>query len=82
MRVNVRDAARAGEIADALVVAGATLVSGLSFRAGDETGARKSALDAAVRDATLKAETLAAAAGKKLGAAANCKACHSLHKGK
>jgi uncharacterized protein YggE len=67
VRVNVRDAARAGEIADALVAAGATLASGLSYRAGDEAGARKSALDAAVKDARLKAETLAAAVGKKLG---------------
>jgi hypothetical protein len=67
VRVNVRDAARAGEIADALVMAGATLASGLSYRAGDEAGARKLALDAAVKDARVKAETLATAAGKKLG---------------
>jgi hypothetical protein len=67
VRVNIRDAARAGEIADALVMAGATLASALSYHAGDEAGARKSALDAAVKDARVKAETLATAAGKKLG---------------
>jgi uncharacterized protein YggE len=63
----VGDAARAGEIADALVMAGATLASGLSYRAGDEAGARKLALEAAVKDARVKAETVATAAGKKLG---------------
>jgi uncharacterized protein YggE len=67
LRVNVRDASRAGEIADALVMAGATLASGVSFRAGDEAGARKLALEAAVKDARVKAETVATAAGKKLG---------------
>jgi uncharacterized protein YggE len=67
LRVHLRDAARAGEIADALVKAGATLASGLSYHAADDTGARKSALEAAGKDARAKAETLAATAGKKLG---------------
>ncbi len=67
LRVSVREAAHAGEIADALVKAGATLASGLSFHAADEAGARKSALEAAGRDAKAKAETLAATAGKHLG---------------
>ncbi len=67
LRVRVREAARAGEIADALVKVGATLASGLSYHAADEAGARKSALDAAGRDARGKAETLAATAGKELG---------------
>jgi uncharacterized protein YggE len=67
LRVNVRDAARTGEIADALVGAGATLVGGLSYRAADETGARKLALEAAVKDARAKAESVATAAGRKLG---------------
>ena len=67
LRVNLRDAARAGEVADALLKAGATLASGLSYRAADEAGARKSTLEAAGKDARAKAETLAATAGKKLG---------------
>jgi len=67
VRVNVREATRAGEIADALVKAGATLASGLSYHAADEAGARKSALEAAGKDARAKAETLASAAGKQLG---------------
>lgn len=67
LRVTVREAARAGEIADALVKAGANLIGGLSYRAADEAGARKLALEAAGKDARSKAETLAAAAGKQLG---------------
>jgi uncharacterized protein YggE len=67
LRVNVREAGRAAEIADGLVKAGGTLASGLSYRAADESAARKSVLEAAGMDARVKAETLAASAGKKLG---------------
>jgi uncharacterized protein YggE len=67
LRVTVREAARAGEVADALVKAGANLIGGLSYRAADEAGARKTALEAAGKDARSKAETLAAAAGKQVG---------------
>jgi uncharacterized protein len=67
VRVKVREAGRAGEVADTLVKAGAMLASGLSYHAADEAGARKSALDAAGKDARAKAETLAATAGKQLG---------------
>ena len=67
LRVSVREAARAGEVADALVKAGANLIGGLSYRASDEAGARKSALEAAGKDARSKAETLAAATGKQVG---------------
>ena len=67
MRVNLREASRAAEVADALLKAGATLASGLSYHAADDAGARKSTLEAAGKDARAKAETLAATAGKKLG---------------
>jgi uncharacterized protein YggE len=67
MRVNAREAARAPEIADAMIKAGATLASNVSYHAADEAGARKSALEAAGKDARAKAETLAATAGKQLG---------------
>ena len=67
VRVTVRDGGRAGEIADVLVKAGVTLAGGVSYRAGDESGARRSALDAACRDARAKAESLAAGVGRKLG---------------
>ena len=67
LRISVREAARAGEIVDASVKAGATLLGGLSYGAADEAGARKSALEAAGKDARSKAETLAAATGKQVG---------------
>jgi uncharacterized protein YggE len=67
LRVSVRETARVGEVVDALTKAGAVLVGGFSFRVSDEAAARKAALEEAVRDAHTKAESLAAATGKKLG---------------
>jgi uncharacterized protein YggE len=67
LRVNVREPGRAGEIADMAVRAGATLAGGLRFRAADEAGARRAALEAATKDARMKAEALAAASGKQVG---------------
>jgi len=67
VRVTVRDPARAGEVVDAAVRAGAVVGAGFSFHAADETAARRAALEAATRDARSKAEALAAAAGKQIG---------------
>ena len=67
VRVTVREAARLGEIVDALMKAGVTVAGGFSFHAADESAARKAALEAAGRDARAKAETLAATAGKQVG---------------
>lgn len=67
VRINARDTGRVGEVVDALTKAGATLTGGFSFRVSDEAVARKSALEAAGRDARSKAEALATAAGKQLG---------------
>lgn len=67
LRVNVREVVRAGEIVDTAVRAGASAVSPFSFLAPDEAQARKTALEAAGKDARLKAEALAAAAGRKIG---------------
>jgi hypothetical protein len=67
LRVNVRDAGRAGEIADILARAGANLAGGMRFRAADEPIARRTALEAAAKDARLKAETLATASGRQVG---------------
>ena len=67
VRVSVREAARAGQAADALVKAGANLVGGVSYKAADESVARRSVLEAAGKDARAKAEALAAGAGKQLG---------------
>jgi uncharacterized protein YggE len=67
LRIHVREAARVGEVVDAAARAGATVVGAFSFRASDESAARRSALEAAGKDARAKAEALAAAAGKQLG---------------
>jgi len=67
LRVNVREPGRVGEIADAAVRAGATLIGGVRFRAADEASARRAALEAAAKDARLKAEALAKASGKQVG---------------
>jgi uncharacterized protein YggE len=67
LRVNVREAARAGEILDAAVRAGAMVAGAFSFKASDEASARRATLEAAGKDARVKAETLAAAAGKQIG---------------
>jgi len=67
MRVNVREPGRAGELADTAVRAGATVFGGVRFRPADEASARRAALEAAAKDARLKAEALASVSGKKLG---------------
>lgn len=67
LRITVKEAARVGEIVDAATRAGATLAAPFSIRPADEAAARRSALEAAGRDARAKAETLAAAAGKQVG---------------
>ena len=66
-RVKVREQARVGEVVDAVTRAGATIVGGFSFHVADESNARKAALDAAGRDARMKAEALAVSAGRQLG---------------
>jgi uncharacterized protein YggE len=67
VRVNVRDTARAGEIVDAVSRAGAIVAGGLLFKASDEAIARRAVLEAAGKDARMRAEALAAAAGKQIG---------------
>ena len=67
LRISVREPGRAGEIADTAIRAGAVVFGGLNFRAVDETGARRGALEAAAKDARQKAEGIATAAGKQLG---------------
>jgi len=67
LRVSVREPGRVGEVADAATRAGATILGAFSFKASDDAGARRAALEAAARDARAKAETLATAAGKQVG---------------
>jgi hypothetical protein len=68
LRVNVREATRVGEILDAAVRSGAS-VSQFAFKAPDEANSRHRTLEAAGKDARAKAESLAAAAGRKIGEA-------------
>lgn len=68
LRVTLHDPQRMGEVLDAAIGAGANFSSGVTLRVHDEATAQRAALDAAGKDARVKAETLAAAIGKKLGA--------------
>ena len=61
------DVARAGAVIDAAVDAGANQVSGPAMSAADQGTLYRQALKAAMTDARLRAETLAAAAGRSLG---------------
>jgi len=67
LRVIVRDLRRLGEIVDMLTRAGASVTGNMGIRVGDEAVARRSALEAAGKDARAKAETLANAAGRQVG---------------
>jgi uncharacterized protein len=67
--VRVRaSAARAGEVAQAAMAAGADRLHGPRFEYDDAEGVRRELLAEAVADARGKAERLAAAGGRKLGA--------------
>ena len=61
VRVTVRDLSTAGAVIDAAVDAGATNVSGISFRVDDQTAAERQARTAAMVDARAKADALAGA---------------------
>jgi uncharacterized protein YggE len=67
LRVNVRDPGRVGEAADAAATAGATILGAFRLRPADEANARRASLEAAGKDARMKAEVLAAACGKQVG---------------
>lgn len=69
LRVTVRDAGRVGDVVDMVAKAGASIIGAFSFRVSDEAAARRAALEAAGRDAHSKAESLAAATGKKVAEA-------------
>jgi uncharacterized protein YggE len=64
MEVTVGDVARAGEIADAAVQAGATSLDGIRFDIKDRSGAEREATRQAVADARGRAEAAAAGAGR------------------
>lgn len=65
--VRVRNIASLGETLDAIVRAGANRIDAVSFGFSDPNELMREAREDAVADARTKAETLAAAAGVKLG---------------
>ena len=65
--VVVREVERVAAVVDAAIEAGATTWDGVTFRAREAAGVRRSALLAAVADARVTAEAMAAAAGLRLG---------------
>lgn len=67
MSVHVRDFDRLGEILDAVVSDGANRMNGLSFGVKERDALETEARAAAVQDAQSRAQTLAVAAGVKLG---------------
>ncbi len=66
IEARVDDVARAGEIADAAVQAGATSLEGIRFDLKDRAAAERDALRLAVADARARAEAAAAGAGLTL----------------
>ena len=66
--VRISDIDHVGEYIDTVFEAGANTFSGIGFSASDNADEKTRALELAVADAQAKAETLAAAAGMKLGA--------------
>jgi uncharacterized protein YggE len=66
VEVRVDDLARAGEIADAAVAAGATSIEGIRFDIKDRTAAEREAIRLAVADARGRAEAAAAGAGRTI----------------
>ena len=68
MQVIVRDIAKASAVLDAAMAAGANRSYGLNFDSSKRAEAYDQALTLAVQEAMRKAEILAAAAGKTLGA--------------
>jgi hypothetical protein len=63
VNVTVRDIESVGAVVDAATAAGATNVSGITFRVDDPSAAEAEARSAAVADARAKADQLAADAG-------------------
>lgn len=66
IEVRIDEIARAGEIIDAAVSAGATSVSGIRFDLRDRDAAEREALKLAVADARARADAAAAGAGRTI----------------
>lgn len=68
VRAKVRDIEKLGAVISAANEAGANEISGPSFMLADDSDARKEAIKLAVEDAKKRAEAMADAAGKSVGA--------------
>jgi uncharacterized protein YggE len=66
LEVRVDEVARAGEIMDLVVQAGATSLTGIRFDLQDRTGVEREALRLAVADARARADAAAAGAGRSV----------------
>jgi uncharacterized protein YggE len=66
LEVRVDDLARAGEVADAAVQAGATSIEGIRFDLKDRPAAEREALRLAVADGRARADAAAAGAGRSV----------------
>jgi len=66
LEVRIDDVGRAGEIADGVVQAGATSLSGIRFDLKDRAAAEREALRLAVADAGRRAEAAASGAGRTI----------------
>ncbi|HEX9093607.1 MAG TPA: SIMPL domain-containing protein, partial [Coriobacteriia bacterium] len=68
LRVTTRDLSKAGDLLEAGTKAGATEVWGPSLYLSETNEARTRAIDSAVADAKVRAERMAKAAGRSVGA--------------
>lgn len=68
LQITVRDLAKAGDVVDTATANGATDVNGLWFEVGDPAGATDQARTDAIGKARTSAQTMASAAGVRLGA--------------
>ncbi|MGZ9586969.1 SIMPL domain-containing protein [Paenibacillus marinisediminis] len=68
IKVNYRDMKKLGELVDAASKAGANRINSISFDVENQSGAETAALEQAVQHAKKKAEALAKAGGRQLGA--------------
>jgi uncharacterized protein YggE len=66
LTVTVEPAAKAGEVIDAGIQAGANVTGNLRFAMKDDAALQKEALDMAVKSARVKADAMAAAAGLRI----------------
>jgi uncharacterized protein len=71
VEVRMEDVAKAGEVADAAVQAGATSIDGIRFDLKDRAGAEREALRLAVADARARADAAAVGAGRSVGTVLN-----------